>query len=114
MSTYANAPWGQSVRSGLIGGGVAILLGLVGVVSAFSERYIVSGAFTMGQVMFLLPILLFAYTNVRRTAPQPALNVILSGALSGLLSSAALAALLLIGRFVNLRAMLVKDRKSVV
>ncbi|MEW6405058.1 MAG: leucine/isoleucine/valine transporter permease subunit [Chloroflexota bacterium] len=80
-------------------------MSLVGMVATFGQRYIVSGIFTMGQVMFLTPILIFAYMTIRRTAPQPTQKTILLGALSGLSTSAVLAALVLIGQFVNLRAM---------
>jgi branched-chain amino acid transport system permease protein len=107
MQNQAPSHWKQAVRSGLIGGAVAVLLALVGMVAAFEKRYIVSGVFTMGQVMFLAPILLFAYSTARRIANQPALQVILAGSLSGLLSSAVLAALVILGKLVNLRAMFI-------
>jgi len=107
MQTQTPSPWKQAVQSGLIGGTVAVLMALVGMVTAFKERYIVSGLFTMGQVLFLAPILLLAYSALRRAAPQPVLKAIGSGSLSGLLGSAVLAALVLIGKFINLRAMFV-------
>jgi branched-chain amino acid transport system permease protein len=107
MQNQAPSHWKQAVRSGLIGGAVAVILALVGMVAAFEKRYIVSGVFTMGQVMFLAPVLLFAYATIRRAANQPTSKLILFGSLSGLLSSAVLAALVIIGKFVNLRAMFV-------
>ncbi|MDP2975382.1 MAG: hypothetical protein Q8N45_04120, partial [Anaerolineales bacterium] len=128
MQTQAPSIWKHSVRVGLLGGAIAILLSLVGMVAAFGERYIVSGLFTMGQVILLAPILVMVYSGIRRIAPQPANRVgaalpeghrdgvssskgaahkvILSGLLSGLVGSALLA-LLLIGKFVDLRVMFV-------
>jgi len=93
MQTKKISPWILTLRSGLVGGAVAILISLVGMVAAFSERFIVSGWFTMGQVLFLAPILLFSYTAVRRIAPQPSWITLLGGALTGLVSGALLAVL---------------------
>jgi branched-chain amino acid transport system permease protein len=105
MHVQPASPWRQALRSGLIGGGIAVLMALVGMVAAFGQRFIVSGWFTMGQVLFLAPILLFSYTGLRRSAPQPARVTLLSGALSGLAGGALLVLLVLIGQAINLRAM---------
>ena len=107
MHTKPVSPWKQALQLGLLGGAVAILLSLVGMVAAFGERYIVSGWFTMGQVLFLAPILFLSYTCVRRISPQPAWILLLCGLLSGLVGSALLVALVIIGQAVNLRAMFI-------
>lgn len=113
MHTQPPSRWKQAVQSGLIGGAIALLLALVGMVATFSERFIVSGVFTMGQIIFLAPILFLAYSAIRRIAPQPPLTLMLSGMLSGLVGSAVLAALVLIGRFINLRVMFVNASPEV-
>ncbi len=107
MQPTASSPWKRAAQAGLLGGAVAVLLSLVGMVAAFGERYIVSGMFTMGQVLFLAPILVMVYSGIRRTAPQPIRVVLLSGALVGLVGGSLLAALVLIGRSINLRAMFI-------
>lgn len=107
MQTQSPSPWKQAVQSGLIGGTIAVLLSLVGMVATFSERYIISGVFTMGQVLFLAPILLMTYSAIRRAAPQPPNKVILAGLLAGLSSGVVLAALVLIGNTINLQAMFI-------
>ncbi|HEX6269707.1 MAG TPA: hypothetical protein VFZ43_05700 [Anaerolineales bacterium] len=107
MQTTSASPWKQAFQSGLVGGAVAVLLALVGMVTAFSGRYIVSGIFTMGQVLFLAPILFMGYLSLRRISPQPLPTLILSSLLSGLTGSAVLAALVLIGNVINLRAMFI-------
>jgi branched-chain amino acid transport system permease protein len=76
-------------------------------VVAFSGRWIINGVFTMGQVIFLAPILLMAYSVIRRTTPQSNRNVILTGLLTGLAGGIVLVALLLIGRLINLQAMFI-------
>jgi hypothetical protein len=105
MDTKPISPWMLVLRSGLTGGAIAILLSLVGMVEAFSERFIVSGWFTMGQVLFLAPMLLVSYSVARRAAPKPVWQPLLAGSLAGLIGGALLAVLVLIGRAVNLRDM---------
>ncbi len=48
-----------------------------------------------------------AYSAIRRTTPQTSRNVILTGLLAGLAGGVVLAALLIIGRLVNLQAMFI-------
>jgi branched-chain amino acid transport system permease protein len=101
------SPWKQAIQAGLIGGAVAVLLSLVGMVEAFSGRWIIRDVFTMGQVILLAPILLLAYSVIRRTTPQTNRNVILTGLLVGLAGGSVLAALLLLGKIVNLQVMFI-------
>jgi branched-chain amino acid transport system permease protein len=98
--------WVEAIRNGLIGGAVSILLCLVGMVVAFGERFIVSGVITMGQILFLAPILIFAYTITRRNAEKGNLTYLL-GAVSGFSSGVVVALLIGIGQVVNLRVMLI-------
>jgi branched-chain amino acid transport system permease protein len=107
METKSPSIWLQAVRTGLLGGLMAVLLSLVGMVAAFSQRYIVTGVFTMGQVLFMAPILLLAYNNLRRNPQQPTSRLVQAGLLSGLAGSVVLALLVLIGSAVNLRAMFI-------
>ncbi|MFZ5820467.1 MAG: branched-chain amino acid ABC transporter permease [Chloroflexota bacterium] len=109
MQTPDSSPWKQVIQTGLIAGAIAVLLSLVGMVASFRERFIVSGVFTMGQVIFLAPILLMAYFLLRRIAPQSNRIVILSGLLTGFLGGVVLAALVLIGANINLQVMFVNS-----
>jgi branched-chain amino acid transport system permease protein len=76
-------------------------------VESFSGRYIISGVFTMGQVIFLGPILLMAYSVIRRTSPQSNRNVLLLGLVAGLAGGLVLALLLVLGKLVDLQAMFI-------
>jgi len=109
MQTPATSPWKQAIQTGLIAGAIAVLLSLVGMVASFSGRFIVSGVFTMGQVIFLAPILLMSYSVIRRTSPQSPRTVLLTGLLTGVVGGAVLAALVLIGKNINLQAMFVNS-----
>ena len=107
MQTQAPSLWKQAVNSGLLGGAIALLLGLVGMVAAFSERFIISGIFTMGQVLYIVPILLLTYSGIRKASSASSFQTLLFGLISGLSGSAVLAVLVLIGNLINLRAMFV-------
>ena len=95
------------IQSGLIGGIVAMLLALVGMVAAFGQRYIVSGIFTMGQVLFLAPILLTVYLSLQKPSPPSNTKLVQASLLAGLVGGAVLAFLVLLGSVVNLRVMLI-------
>jgi len=109
MQNSASSPWKQAVQSGLIAGAIAVLLSLVGMVASFSERFIISGVFTMAQVLFLAPMILMTLSVLRRTAPQPTRNVILLGLLTGLVGGLVLVALVVIGKNIDLQAMFVNS-----
>jgi branched-chain amino acid transport system permease protein len=109
MQTPASSPLKQAVQAGLIAGIIAVLLSLVGMVTSFGGRFIVSGVFTMGQFIFLAPMLLMTYSLLRRISPQPTQKVILYGLLSGLLGGVVLAALVIIGKNINLQVMFVNS-----
>jgi branched-chain amino acid transport system permease protein len=96
----------EAIRNGLIGGTVALLLCLVGIVVALGQKMIVSGVISMGQILAFAPILIFAYTNARRTATKT-VEALLLGAVAGLSSGVILAALIGVGQVINLRAMFV-------
>ena len=99
--------WLISIRSGLIAGAVSLLLCLVGMVMAFSERYIISGIFTMGQLLYIAPPLISGYLLVRRIHGLPLQSIAL-GAVSGFFSAAVLVCLVLAGLRINFREVLVQ------
>jgi len=109
MQKSSPFPWKQVIQSGLIAGAIAVLLSLVGMVSSFRERFIISGIFTMGQVIFLAPMLMMAYTVIRKTSPQTSKNIVLIGVLTSLVGGLVLVALVLIGNNVNIQVMFVNS-----
>jgi branched-chain amino acid transport system permease protein len=107
QTSFTQSPWKQAVQAGLLGGAIGVLLSLVGMVVSFSGRWIINGVFTMGQVIFLAPILLLAYFMIRRLTPQTNQKVISLGLVAGLAGGLVMAALVLLGRLVNLQAMFI-------
>jgi branched-chain amino acid transport system permease protein len=99
--------WRQAVQSGLIAGVISLLLGLIGMAVAFANTYIISGVITMGQIFVLVPMLLEALLTIRR-APSKSARVILPvGGLVGLIGGGMIAIVVLIGKAINLRNVLV-------
>lgn len=109
MHTPASSPWKQAIQAGLFAGALAVLLSLVGMVASFSGRFIVSGVFSMGQVIFLAPMFLMSYSVLRRLSPLSSQKAVLIGLLIGLAGGIILTALVLIGKSVNLQTMFVNS-----
>jgi branched-chain amino acid transport system permease protein len=99
--------WREGIKTGMIGGVVAILVSLVGMVQSFAPRDIVSNVIHMGHTLLLLVAVFMGYMAAKRTQvpskPQILLNSILCGAVVGLF----LVLFVAVGRSVNLRTVLV-------
>jgi len=97
----------QALKIGLIGGIIEVLLCLVGMVGAFSQRDIISQAISMGHTLLLLVALFMAYLAAKRTVqPQP-IRVLANSFLSGLVLGGVLSLLVIVGNVINLRKVFV-------
>jgi branched-chain amino acid transport system permease protein len=102
-----------AIRMGLIGGIVTLLICLVGIIEVSTVRAVIYPFLSLGQTLLLLAYVLFCSMAVRRMldvsgGALPRRWVIGSGALVGLLISLFLAGLLLVGHWINLRAVLIR------
>ncbi len=97
----------DAMRLGLISGAGAVLVSLVGMVKVFNERGIIAGVVSLGQIMILLILLIAGYIAARRATGGSRRAGLLQGGLAGLAAGACLAALVLLGSVINLRAMFV-------
>ncbi|MER3544634.1 MAG: hypothetical protein C4311_08520, partial [Chloroflexota bacterium] len=110
MAEKSLSHWKQTLTTGLIGGIATVLLSLVGMVVAFNQRDIIYKAITMGQVLLLTPLALAGFIAARRLAdrhtqaPGP---ILLAGGAAGLVGGGMIAALIVIGQSINLRAILI-------
>src|SRR5512135_2927683 len=102
----------QGIKVGLIGGISVVLLALIGMVEAFSQRDIISNVISMGHTLLLLVPLFMGYLAAKRTVgPRPArilANILVCGLGVGVL----LACLVLLGNVVNLRRVFVNAMPS--
>jgi branched-chain amino acid transport system permease protein len=99
--------WVSSIQNGLIGGAISLMLCLIGMVYAFNALYIVSGIFTMGQVLAIAPILLESYQAVRKVPSKNILHLLAAGGLVGVVGGAILVIAVLLQNLINLRQVLI-------
>ncbi|MBN2032713.1 MAG: branched-chain amino acid ABC transporter permease [Deltaproteobacteria bacterium] len=97
----------QGIKNGLIGGVVAVLLALVGMVQSFAPRDIVSNVVHMGHTLLLLVAVFTAYTAAKKTDPASRLQSLLNSVLSGAVVGLCVILFVAVGRSVNLRMVLV-------
>jgi len=93
----------QAIKIGLIGGVVEVLLSLIGMIEAFSQRDIISHVISMGHTLLLLVILFMAYLVAKRTPGTEPLWVLINSLISGLIIGGILALLVFVGGLINLR-----------
>jgi branched-chain amino acid transport system permease protein len=95
--------WQSSIKVGLIIGSVAVLLALIGMVEAFSQRAVISGVISMGHTLLLLVVLFGGALAARPTRQRSSAYPMLQSLLAGLVAGGVLSLLPLLGSGVNLR-----------
>jgi len=101
--TQLRLAWQQGIRIGWIGGVVALLIALIGMVEMFNRRDIISGVISMGLMSVLLVMVFAGYLAARRTTRPGRFAVLLNSFLAGLVTGIPLAVLVILGNLVNLR-----------
>lgn len=107
MSEKSQLNWISVVQIGLIGGAMAVLLSLVGMVEAFSKRDIIAGVISLGQTLLLTITLTIGYIAAKRNGSSNWRSILISSLLAGLIVGGLVAGLVLLSKVVNLRAVLV-------
>jgi branched-chain amino acid transport system permease protein len=95
--------WQNGIKIGLIAGGVAVLISLIGMVEAFSQRFIIAEGITLGQTLLLVVNLFASYQAARRTPGAGTFGRLLNPVLAGLMTAAVLGFFILLGGYLNLR-----------
>jgi len=93
----------QAIKIGLIGGVVEVLLSLIGMIEAFSQRDIISHIISMGHTLLLLVVLFMGYLAAKRTPGTKPLWGLIDSLISGLIVGGVLALLVFVGGMINLR-----------
>jgi branched-chain amino acid transport system permease protein len=106
----------RAIKAGLMGGGIAVYLCLVGIVPRFDEREVISGFLNLGRTMLILTFLATGYLAARPVkvlpgqpeppAPKPGVGLtagLVSGAIAGLIP----AVFLLLADAITMRSVLV-------
>ena len=99
--------WQNGIKVGLIGGVSAVLLALIGMVEAFSQRDIISNVISMGHTLLLLVAVFMGYLAAKRTTRTEPLWVLANSLISGLVVGGLLALFVILGSLVNLRKVFV-------
>jgi branched-chain amino acid transport system permease protein len=99
--------WQQGIKIGLVGGIVEILLALVGMVEAFSRRYIISDVISMGQTLLLVVAMFTGYLAAKRAARSEPLRILVNSLVSGLMVGGLMSLLVMVGSTVRLRAVFI-------
>jgi branched-chain amino acid transport system permease protein len=99
--------WKHGVKTGLLGGLITVLLSLMGMVEAFSQRQIVSDILSMDQSLLGGAVVFMAYFAAKRTTSSHPLWVVINSLTCGFVTAGMLMLLLLIGHVINLRSVFV-------
>ena len=115
MAENKGFDWQYAVRAGLLAGLSIVYTGLIGMIAAFSERPIVTGVVTMGQLLIFAPAFLAGYVMVQRKRAELALGPgLLAGAIVGLVTAIPPILLAVFIANVNIRTMFVNASPELV
>lgn len=106
--------WKGVLRVGLLGGLMAVLVSVIGMVETFDGRDIIGGVITMGQTVLVLLIFVSASMASSRNTKYSLLSQILGAGISGILSTAVLGLLVWSSLQINLRPIFVNISPSLI
>jgi len=99
--------WEHGVKAGLLSSLMTVLLSLMGIVEAFSQRQIVSGLLSMDYALLGTMVVFMGYVAAKRTSRTEPMWVVINSLTCGMITGGMLLLLILTGEAVNLRAVLV-------
>ena len=67
MMTKTRSLWEHGIKIGVIGGIVALVIALVGMVESFNKRDIIAEIISMGHVLLLVVGIMMGYIAAKRT-----------------------------------------------
>ena len=105
--TKARSLWEHGLKTGVIGGIVALIIALVGMVESFNRRDIIFEIVSMGHVLLLVVGIMMGYIAAKRTTRTEPVMRCLNAAIASMITGGFLALLVLVGRLINLRSVLV-------
>jgi len=103
MSESIRFDWRHSVRLGLLAGVIALGVSVIGMVEVFSERWLISGLFTVGHLLLFTVPAGVGYLCARESSESKRSVVLVNGLIAGLLSALPLIGLVFLARAIDLR-----------
>jgi branched-chain amino acid transport system permease protein len=107
MKNDLTFPWKLALNAGLIAGGVAILVSLVGLVESFSDSYVIQGLVSVGEIILYIPLILLVFSSVRKISSPSLGTKAAFSALMGVIMGVMLSLLVVIGSSTNIREMFI-------
>ncbi len=101
------SPWRSALNIGIIGAVAVVLLSLIGMVESFNKRDIIYKIISMGQLLLLAATLFMAYLAAKKGNQRMPGQTIGLAVIAGVLTAAGAALLVVIGKAVNLREVLI-------
>ncbi|OGP62680.1 MAG: hypothetical protein A2V65_00040 [Deltaproteobacteria bacterium RBG_13_49_15] len=102
--TQMESLWRHGIKTGFIGAVTVVLLALIGMVEAFSQRDIIAGVISMGHALLLVIAIFMGYIAAKRTALSGIGSTLINSVVSGVIIAGSLVLLILLGSWVNLRS----------
>jgi len=96
--------WRAVVRTGVLGGAVALYLCLVGIVPVFATRPLIVGVIELGQAALLMAFGAVGYLTAHEVGVERPVRAIGAAIGAGAISGAVISALVLIGAAIDIRA----------
>ena len=101
------SPWRNAFNIGLVGALVAVMLALIGMVESFNKRDIIYQIVTMGNILLLLNAVFLSYLAAKKAERDQTVLVFGTAILTGVMTAAGIALLVIIGKLINLRMMFI-------
>ena len=72
-------PVWRTVMTGVTLGGVVVYLGVVGILTMFSERWIIVDVLNLGHALLIVAVLCAGFLTIRRTDARGTLSILSQG-----------------------------------
>ena len=105
--TQTRSLWEHGIKIGVIGGVIALLIALVGMVESFNRRDIIAEIISMGHVLLLIVGIMMGYIAAKRTTRIEPVIRCLNAVIGSMVTAGFLALLVIVGSLINLRSVLV-------
>ena len=103
MTTKRTSPLGTALLQGVIAGGIALLLTLMGMVETFNERDIIEGVISLGMLLIVGILVIFGSATARALSGARLTVRLGASALTGAMAELFLIGLVIVGQQANLR-----------
>ncbi len=102
-----SSTWKLALQRGLLGGLVAAIISLIGLIQAFNTRDLIGGLLPLGLAFLLTTFFAMSYIAIRKINPVSLKEGLIAGAILGAASGLVLALMVILFSTVDLRSMFI-------